>query len=270
MDSVFVQGIAGFIAGILIFCGSIWLLMALVMGARLAYYVSASVTLAFILIMGAVWSYGTPLGPVGQLPSWESLGISASAEGIEFNAASTYPEGEWRAPDDEDAQETTQTAELEGDAIIILEEAIADEKIEGFADAQDAQVDKELTRLIEVDGVTYGAVTIIARDVVVAEEDEEVEDVTEGPDTSIAVCDDKGENCEVRTVGVPAPSPTVADVETTDPKARAIVVMKYDPGNPLGKARMITAGTFLLLAAHLFGLSRAERKAKARSVPEVA
>ena len=53
----------------------------------------------------------------------------------------------------------------------------------------------------------------------------------------------------------------------TEPVGVAHVVMKYDPGDPLGQARMITAGTFLLFVLHLFGLSRAERKTK-RDRPE--
>jgi hypothetical protein len=46
--------------------------------------------------------------------------------------------------------------------------------------------------------------------------------------------------------------------------------MEFDPGNPLGKARMITLGTFVLLVLHMFGLARSERKVKQRPGAEVA
>ena len=42
MDLTFVEGIAAVASGILIFAGSVWLLLTMVMGARLAYFVSAS------------------------------------------------------------------------------------------------------------------------------------------------------------------------------------------------------------------------------------
>ena len=42
-----------------------------------------------------------------------------------------------------------------------------------------------------------------------------------------------------------------------------VAILAYDPGNPLGPARRIAAGTFVLLVLHLFGLSRSERRAHA-------
>ncbi|HVF54256.1 MAG TPA: hypothetical protein VNC78_11735 [Actinomycetota bacterium] len=226
MDSVFVQGIAGFIAALIVFCGSIWLLLALVLGARLAYFVSASVTLAFILLMGVVWSVGTPLGPVGVLPSWGNVGIAPTADQIDFSAASQYPDGGgWHEPDAEDTLQITQAGELEGDATEVLEKAIEDEKIDEFTSTSQAKANRELARLIEVNGVTYGAVTF------------EPVPLAEGVQPS---------------------------EDDPDPDARVVVVMEYDPGNPLGKARLITAGTFVVFVAHLLGLSLIERRAKKR------
>lgn len=231
MDSVFVQGITGFIAAILVFCGSIWLLLALVLGARLAYFVSASVTLSFILIMGVVWSIGTPLGPVGQLPSWNSVGVGESAGDVQFGPLSEYPDGgSWRVPSEEDSAEAAKAAELEGDATEVLAEAIAEEKITAFPAADDAQVDGDSTRLLEQDGTEFGAVTFGA--------------------------------VPLPTPTAGAPTPDVVPEDVVDPDAQAIVVMEYDPGNPLGKARMITAGTALLFIGHLIGLSRMERSAR--------
>ncbi len=54
MDLTFVEGIAAAVSGIIIFCGSVWLLLTMIMGARLAYFVSASLFLGFILIKGVV------------------------------------------------------------------------------------------------------------------------------------------------------------------------------------------------------------------------
>ena len=98
MDVPFISGMAAFVSSILIFCGSAFLLMMLVMGARLAYFVTASITLAFVLILGIVWSIN-PLGPVGQLPNWEPIGLGQDASAIEFGPASAYPDDPWRVPD---------------------------------------------------------------------------------------------------------------------------------------------------------------------------
>ena len=226
MDSTFLTGSAAFISAVIVFCGSVFLLMAFVMGARLAYWVTASVTLAFVLIMGGVWSYGTPLGPVGQLPAWSPVDLGADQAQLDFGPAGDYPEGDWFVPDPEDSAQATQASELESASSDYLETEIAEggEAKESFATIDEAILEEESGRLIEVDGETYGAVTYVQ---------------IEPPDPSD---------------------------ETADPLEGSgdpiVVVMSYDPGNPSRPARMITAGTFLLLVGHLIGLSRAERRAK--------
>ena len=54
MDLTFVEGVAAVVSGVIVFCGSVWLLLSMVMGPRLAYFISASLTLGFLLIMGVV------------------------------------------------------------------------------------------------------------------------------------------------------------------------------------------------------------------------
>lgn len=221
MDSVFLTGIAVFVASVIVFCGSVWLLLAVVLGSRLAYFITASVTLAFTLLMGIVWSF-TPLGPLGQLPSFEPEAIGTSPDEVEFAQASSYPEGEWIAPDPEDEEQLQKGTELEGAAGDYLEAAIQEGDVKNFESATDATVVSESSRLITVGGTEYGAVLM-------------------------QPTPDEGDEAGEAKVG---------DPDTV------LIVMKYDPGNPLGMARTITLGTLALLVVHLFGLSRAERHAK--------
>ena len=211
MDAVFIEGVAATVAAVIVFCGSIFLLLAMVMGGRLAYFVTASVTLAFMLIMGVVWSVN-PLGPVGALPEWEQLAIGADAAELDFGPASQYPEGPWQALDTEDEAEAAEASELETSSTGYLESAIQEEEIGTFDDAADAVVVTELTRVLEQDDARYGAVTF------------EPAEGAQGEET--------------------------------------VVVMEYDAGNPLGPPRAITAGIFVVLVLHLFGLSMSERRAR--------
>lgn len=216
MDLTFLTGIGATVASIIVFCGSVWLLLAMVMGGRLAYFVTASVTLAFTLMMGLVWSF-TQLGPVGQLPEWVPRDIAEDASDLgEVPSASAYPEGPWQPVDQEDEAQVTQAAELESGATDALAEALnEDEGLGGFESPEDAAANQDATRLLEADGVTYGAVTLEA---------------VEGGET---------------------PS-----------DASAVVVMEYDPGNPLGLARLITFGVFVLFVLHLVGLALSERRTR--------
>jgi hypothetical protein len=221
VDETFVVGLAAFISAVLIFCGSVWLLLAVIMGPKLAYFVSASVTLGFLLIMGAVWSYGTPLGPVGQMPSWNGVDAAAVGDPLDFGPASSYPDSPWAPADPEDAHQVTIVGELENAASDFLEEQLGDDKLDTFERVGDAIIDSEQTRLLTDGGDQYGAVTFTLLEVEPEEGEEEAEPV-QGEDT--------------------------------------VVVMEYDPGNPSKPARMITAGTFILFLLHLFGLSRSEKR----------
>lgn len=214
MDTTFIEGVAAVVAGVIVFCGSIFLLLAMVLGGRLAYFITASVTLAFLVMMGVVWSLPaqSPLGPVGKLPEWDPLDIGADPAQLDFGPAAEYPEGAWQAVDTEDEAEAAKASELEGAATDFLETAIEEGDVDTFESATDAAVNTDLTRVLQQGDREYGAVTL---------------------------------------------EPVAREGEET------VAVLSYDPGNPLGPARTITAGTFVLFLLHLFGLGLSERKARA-------
>ena len=215
-DAVFIEGIGVTLASIIVFCGSVFLLLTFILGPRLAYFVTASVTLAFLLIMGLIWSTAQ-LGPVGKLPEWDITDIAEEGETLDVPQADALSfdegaEGPWRAVDPEDPAQVTKAGELGSDAVDALTDAAESGEVPREAGGNLA--DTDTVRLLEEDGTEYGAVLITPP---------EGEDV---PNFSVA--------------------------------------MRYDPGDPLGPPRMITAGTFLLLVGHLFALSFSERKAKQR------
>lgn len=225
MDETFVTGVAVVASAILVFCGSIWLLLTFVLGPRLAYFITASVTLGFLLIMALVWSQ-VQLGPVGELPDWLPVAIGEDASEVDFSAASQYPYAPWQPVDEDNESETGKAAGLESGASDFLEDAINDDDIKIFSTATEAIVKEDSTRLFEREGTEYGALLL--------------------------------ESVEL------TPEEKEAGVEPIE--GEVLVVMKYDPGNPLGKARTIAGGVFVLFILHLFGLSRVERRS--RSIPE--
>ena len=215
MDIPFISGMAAFVSSIIIFNGSAFLLLMLVMGAKLAYLITASITLAFTLIMGIVWSIN-PLGPVGQLPEWDPVGVGTDATAIEFGQASAYPNEPWQAPNTEDDAENTRVADLQSAAQDYVIEAATAGEAEGLPQLVDSTtVPEDATLLLQDGEEEYGATTVEAVD-------------TEGQTTEV------------------------------------LVVMQYDPGNPLGQARLITLGTFIILVLHLIVLSRSEKRARQR------
>jgi hypothetical protein len=220
LDQTFWTGLAAVASAVIVFCGSVWLVLAIVLGNKLAYFVTASITLSFVLIMALVWSFAqpaTPLGPVGDLPEFLTEAIGDPGE-VDFGAASSYPEDPWRQVNQEDQAETARAAEAETAALDAIEQAIQDEEVTAFETVEDAAVVADSTRFLEQDGTEYAATLV---------------------------------------------GPVDEEVDVSDPEGAVLVVARYDPGSPLGVARTIMLGTFVLLALHLFGLSRSERKARA-------
>lgn len=248
MDTIFVEGIGATVSAIIIFCGSVWLLLTMVLGARLAYFVTASVTLAFVVMMGVVWSIN-PLGPVGALPGWEGTGVSEDVAELEGPNASSYPEAPWEEFDEEDEDEQALASELESAGGAALETAIDEGEVEAFEEATQAVVSEGSARVLEADGVRYGAVQLEPAPEPEAEEEETEED---SPIQTLEVPE------------VPSPEPIPAS-ELPDDDARVYALFELDPGNPLGTARTITLGSLLLLVLHLFGLGRSERRSRALS-----
>ncbi|MDQ3645910.1 MAG: hypothetical protein M3345_03145 [Actinomycetota bacterium] len=250
LDAIFIVGVGATISAIIIFCGSIWLLLMMILGARLAYFVTASVTLAFTLIMALVWSIGEPLGPVGEFgkPTSESIGGWAPVDAgdepteLDFAAAGSYPDSPWHEPDEDDPAQVSLAGELEGDAGEFLQQKIDDKEISTFASAEETTAVEGATRLLENDEGQFG-ITILELSPAAAEE-AALTELTEA---------------QLRAEQKPPTEEIEARI--TD-AGRVAVVMKFAEGNPSGKARYIAAGTFLLLLLHLFGLSASERRAR--------
>ncbi|MDP9224959.1 MAG: hypothetical protein M3P18_14165 [Actinomycetota bacterium] len=158
MSTIFVTGVAVTVAGIIVFIGSIFLLLALVLGARLAYFVTASVTLAILVIFGVVWSIN-PLGPVGQLPAWVPQAAADTPSQINFGPMTSYPNGPWITPNKNDVQQVALASAMQGVATAALQSGINSGKVKNFVTTSTAVVDGTKTRLLLQGTKQYGAVT---------------------------------------------------------------------------------------------------------------
>lgn len=168
MDMIFVEGVGAVLSGVIVFCGSVFLLIAMLTGARIAYFVTACVTLAFLTMMGLVWSgfnppfippTVNPLGPVGQLPSWDEIGLAENAGDIDFGAAGSYPDDPWFEAESEDPLESSQASTLKNEATDVVEVAIDEGEVTAYTDVGDLLVDEGTVRLLNQADTTYGAVT---------------------------------------------------------------------------------------------------------------
>jgi hypothetical protein len=100
--AVVVKGIVAVVIAVTIFIGSVWLLLSLVLGARLGYFVMASVTFGIMVILSIIW-FGSKLGPKGAETTWVAIGAGPDLQQVKAPEGTydlkDYPQsGGWEVP----------------------------------------------------------------------------------------------------------------------------------------------------------------------------
>jgi hypothetical protein len=102
---LFWKGVAVTVCAMILFVGSIYLLMGAVFGLRMGYLVLAVSFFGWMLILSALWTFGVPgtlpdLGPRGTEPHWQVFAAAPGAIQTDFEETSRFPNRPWKAPDD--------------------------------------------------------------------------------------------------------------------------------------------------------------------------
>ncbi|MCW3042000.1 MAG: hypothetical protein JWL57_158 [Actinobacteria bacterium] len=99
--SVFTKGVLATICVMGALFGMVYLLMSMVLGSKLAYWVEGSVAFGVLGIMSFIW-FISGLGPTGPDTAWEAIALGpniteAKAFGTTYNVAD-YPGDGWQKP----------------------------------------------------------------------------------------------------------------------------------------------------------------------------
>lgn len=83
-----IRGILATVVGVIVLCGSVYLLLGTNLGARLGFLVAMAGLFGWMSIMGVMWwVYG--IGMVGETPSWHVIEVVSSAEADDLSGAVT-------------------------------------------------------------------------------------------------------------------------------------------------------------------------------------
>jgi len=136
--SVFIKGVLATILVMGALFGMVYLLMSMVLGPKLAYWVEGCVAFGVLSIMSTIW-FISALGPTGADTAWQAIALGpdlteAKAFGTTYNVAD-YPGDGWQKPkvgahladlkgaDDTDAEATQAKPVLDsavGDAVSVI------------------------------------------------------------------------------------------------------------------------------------------------------
>ncbi|MGH2704180.1 MAG: biotin/lipoyl-containing protein [Actinomycetota bacterium] len=101
MDATAIKGVLWLAGFVVVFIGSPFLLLSMILGPKLAYWVTGAVFFGILGLLSLIW-FGTALGPKGPETTWHPAGIGTdltSVEGFgESYDVSDYPSGEWKKP----------------------------------------------------------------------------------------------------------------------------------------------------------------------------
>src|SRR5437870_9115459 len=105
---IMVKGILGVGMGIVVFIGSVYVLLTAVLGRWMAYLVIAVALFGWMSIHSSVWLFGywsqgpgtpTNLGPRGPEPAWTILSSAPAPKPVRYSTFASYPLGSaWREP----------------------------------------------------------------------------------------------------------------------------------------------------------------------------
>lgn len=103
ISRVTVEGALTVVAAFVLFCGSVFVLLAAIFGARMGYLVSATALFGFMVLLSLIWVLGVPgstpafRGPRGEPPTWivVAQGPTLSSEQVPVQQ---YPRGPWKEP----------------------------------------------------------------------------------------------------------------------------------------------------------------------------
>jgi hypothetical protein len=104
----FAKGVAVIVAAVVLFVGSVYLLLVALFGLRMGYLVLAVAFFGWMIIFSTIWVLGSPgstpknQGPRGTEPHWQVFAAgSGEVTSTQFSKVATYPGKGWVKPDSE-------------------------------------------------------------------------------------------------------------------------------------------------------------------------
>lgn len=93
--------------GVVLFIGSVYLILAAIFGPRMGYLVLAVAFFGWMMFLSVLWVFGlysqgpdtpTNLGPRGTNPHWQPIAVGVDLASERFPVAAQYPGPPWKVP----------------------------------------------------------------------------------------------------------------------------------------------------------------------------
>lgn len=99
------RGILALVTAIVILVGSVWLLLSMVVGARLSYLITASSFFGILILLSVIWVL-TAFGPAGPPTTWFAIAVGSDLSEASYQDETydvgSFPGGDWKIPAEKD------------------------------------------------------------------------------------------------------------------------------------------------------------------------
>jgi hypothetical protein len=149
---------------LIIFVGSVYLLLAAIFGRRMGYLVLAAAFFGWMIILSAIWVFGVgpantqDLGPRGTEPQWHPIAQGVQVTSSKFPEFAGYPGGPWRPATK--AQESSVSSVTTSVQAFLAEEANA--QLAGAGHAAEATLTSEDFTVTGIAFATHGDTSLAA------------------------------------------------------------------------------------------------------------
>lgn len=159
-----IEGTLVVVSGVILFMGSVWLLLAAIFGVRMGYLQMAVGMFGFMIVLSAIWAFGAPgtppnLGPRGELPHWVPVAQGSSLTSEQYPVVDRYPADPWESPEGDAELETEADTAADAFTDFLAEEAtheLEGQGVEGEIES-DAFVVRDLRFADAPDGTQLAA-----------------------------------------------------------------------------------------------------------------
>ena len=149
------EGYLVVISALVLFVGSVYLLLSAIFGLRMGYLITATGFFGFWVLLAVLWTFGSwafgapgtlpNLGPRGELPTWTAVAQGTDLRSETFPVIDEYPRGDWQSPED-----AASTAEVEP-ATLAFQEFLSEQASEELAaEGLDGEVPPESFEVTDI------------------------------------------------------------------------------------------------------------------------
>ena len=118
LSPTYAKGIVVIVCAFILFVGSVYVLLAALLGRKMGYFVLATAFFGWMIVLSTLWTVGAPgtprdLGPRGTEPHWQVFAAAPGPTTSKFPETAKFPSAPWDTPKPTNPSVSTLTSAIQ-------------------------------------------------------------------------------------------------------------------------------------------------------------